>query len=115
MLFDLDAHAVKRACIPRSRPTKASFPELLTVLLVLRLAAGLAVGVLAGLSAATGWSGFLLYGAVGVLGVYGYAAVYLEADSDSFGQSLLTEGAQQGLALMVLTWTLLYQVTGGAK
>lgn len=111
MLFDLDAHTLKRALIPRSRPTKASFPELLTVLLALRLAAGLACGVLAGLSAATGWSGFIFYGVVGVLGVYGYAAVYLEADADSFGQSLVAEGAQQGLAMMVLTWTILYQVT----
>ena len=110
----MDAAVLSKALKKGSRPSKDSFPELPKLLQQFRLLAGIAVGLLCGLTAATGWTGFTLYGLVAVVATYVYYNVFLEADLDSFGgpQTLLMEGLQNGLAIMMLVWTIFYQFTG---
>ena len=112
--MNIDKSVIAKALQPRSRPTKESFPELNDVLQALRIVAGLAVGIMCGMGAATGWVGFTLYGLGAVVGCYVYYTTYLEADIESYGsQALLMEGLQAGLAVMLLLWTIFYQFTGG--
>ena len=112
----IDAATLAKALAPRSRPSKESFPELLDVLRVFRLAAGLAAGVVCGLLLLTGWSGFVLYAAIALGGAYVYYTTYVEADVESYGaQALLMEGTQAGLAVCILSWTIVFNALGGGK
>lgn len=95
-----------------SRPSKDTWPELPRVLHVTRVGLGLAVGLACGALGFTGWSGFMLYALVALGGVRWVCASFLEVDEESYGgASLQLEGLQPGLAVCLLAWTLLYQVT----
>ena len=89
-----------------------TWPELPRVVHVTRVGLGLAVGLACGALGLTGWSGFLLYAGVALGGVRWVCASFLEVDEESYGgASLQLEGLQPGLAVCLLAWTLVYQLT----
>lgn len=93
-----------------ARYTKANFADLPAALLWLRLAIAVVCGVVCGIAPLTGWSGFILFGALAVGAVtLLLGPAYLDIDYDDFSQQeLMGEGLMPSIGVFLLVWATLF-------
>lgn len=87
-----------------ARYTKATFSDLPTALLWLRLAIAVVCGVVCGISPLTGWTGFVIFGvlAVGAVTLL-LGPAFLDIDYDDFSQQeLMGEGLMPAFGVFMV-------------
>lgn len=103
---------IQYAFTPGSAATAATFPQLLTVVHIARLALALVFGVACGALHLEGGVYLLSFAILASMGVHAHVTLLLRADGDSYGpNALLQEGLLPCLACFTLTWATLSTVT----